>query len=61
MLAPIASIVISDGFDHAHRNWQWRHWLLLLVTTVPSSNACVVFTARIFNGLLNIQTELSFH
>ncbi len=59
MMALIASITISDGFDHAHCNWQWGCCLLLLVATVPSSNACVVFTARIFNSLITIQTELS--
>ncbi len=59
MMMPIASIVISDGFDCAHRNWQWYHWLLLLVTTVPSSNACVMFTAKFSCSLITIQTELS--
>jgi hypothetical protein len=58
MMALIASIAISDGFDHAHRDWQWRCCLLLLVATVPSSDACDVFTARIFNSLITIQTEL---
>jgi hypothetical protein len=51
MMALIASIAISDGFDCAHRNWRWRHCLLLLGTTVPSSNACVVFTGRILKSL----------
>ncbi len=27
MMASIASIAISDGFDCAHRNWRWRHCL----------------------------------
>ncbi len=47
MMALIAYIAISDGFDCAHRNWQWRRCPVLLATTVPSSDACVVFTARI--------------
>ncbi len=59
MMALIASIAISDGFDCAHRNWLWRCCLLSLGATVPSSDACVVFTARIFNSLITIQTELS--
>ncbi len=59
MMALIASIKISDGFDRAHRDWQWHRCLLLLVANVPSSDACVVFTARIFNSLITIQTELS--
>ncbi len=58
LMASIASIAISDGFNRAHCNWQWRHCLLSLVVTVPSSDACVVFTARIFNSLITIQTEL---
>jgi hypothetical protein len=53
--------VINDGFDHAHHNWRCRCCLLALVTTVPSYNACVVFTAGIFNSLIIIQTELSFY
>ncbi len=59
MMALIASIVISDGFDCAHHDWRWCCCLLLLVATVPSSNVCIVFTARIFNSLITIQTELS--
>jgi hypothetical protein len=58
MLALIAFIAISDGFDCAYRDWQWCHCLLSLVATVPSSNACGVFTARIFNSLTTIQMEL---
>ncbi len=61
MMALIASIAISDGFNHAHRNWWWCRCLLLLVTTVPSYDTCVVFTARSFNSLITIQTELSFY
>ncbi len=59
MMASIASIAISDGFIRAHCNWRWRCCLLLLRVTVPSSDACVLFTARIFNSLITIQTELS--
>ncbi len=57
-LSPLWSVLASI-FDRAHCNWQWRRCLLLLVATVPSSNACVVFTARIFNSLITIQRELS--
>ncbi len=58
MMALIASMVIDDGFNCAHCNW-WCHCrLLLLVATVPSSDACVVFTARIVNSSITIQTEL---
>jgi hypothetical protein len=63
MMAFIASIAIDDGIDCVDCNWQWQ-WcccLLLLVTTVPCSDACVMFTARIFNVLITIQTELSFY
>ncbi len=59
MMASIASIAIIDGIDWAHRDWQWHHCLLLLVATVPSSDACIVFTARVFNSLITIKTELS--
>jgi hypothetical protein len=59
MMALIVSIAISDGFDRAHRDWQWHHCLLLLGATVPSFDACIIFTARIFNNLITIQTELS--
>jgi hypothetical protein len=59
MMALIVSIAISDGFNHAHRDWRWRRCLLSLVVTVPSSDACGVFTAKIFNSLITIQTELS--
>jgi hypothetical protein len=47
MMASIASIAISGGFDCAHCNWWWHCCLLSLVATVPGYNACVVFTARI--------------
>ncbi len=57
MMASIMSIAISDGFNCAYCNWRWRCCLLLLITTVPSYNACVVFTARIFNSLITIQKE----
>jgi hypothetical protein len=60
-MALIASIAISDGFDCAHHDWQWCLCLLLLVETVPSSDACIMFTARIFVHLIAIQTELSFY
>jgi hypothetical protein len=59
MMASIASIAIIDGIDQAHRDWQWCRCLLLLVATVPSSDACVVLTARVFNSLITIETELS--
>ncbi len=59
MMALIASIAIIDGIDWAHCNWQWRCCLLLLVATVPSSDTCIVFTARVFNSLITIKTELS--
>ncbi len=59
MMASIVSIMISDGFDRAHRDWRWCRCLLSLVVTVPSINTCVVFTARFFNSLITIQTELS--
>ncbi len=59
IMESITSIVISDGFNCAHRNWQWRRCLLSLVATVPtSSDACIVFTARIFNSLITFETEL---
>ncbi len=58
IMASIAPITISDGFDRAHRDWRWRRCLLSLVVTVPSSNAYVVFTARIFNSSITIETEL---
>ncbi len=48
MMALIVSIMISDGFNCAHCDWRWCHCLLLLVATVPSSDPCIVFTARIF-------------
>jgi hypothetical protein len=56
-MASITSITIID-IGWAHRDWQWRRCLLLLVVTVPSSDTCVVFTARIFNSLITIETEL---
>ncbi len=59
MMVSIAFITIIDGIDWAHRDWWWRRCLLLLVATVPSSNAFIVLTARIFNSLITIQTELS--
>ena len=49
------------NFDRANLNWQWRCCLLLLVATVPSSDACVMFTAKIFNSLITIQTESSLY
>jgi hypothetical protein len=49
MMALIAFMAINDGFDGAHHDWGCRHCQLLLIVTVPGSNACVVFTARIFN------------
>jgi hypothetical protein len=55
----IASIAIINGIDWAHRDWRWRHCLLSLVATVPSSDACVMLTAGIFNSLITIETELS--
>jgi hypothetical protein len=58
MMALIASIAISDGFDHAHHDWWWHCCLLSLVAPVPSSVACIWFTARIFHSLITIQTEL---
>ncbi len=58
MRALIASIAIRYGYNHVHHNWQWCHCLLLLVATVPSSDACVVFTARVFNSLITIQMKL---
>ncbi len=63
MMALIASIAISKAliFDCAHRDWRWHLGLLLLAPTVPSFDACIVFTARIFNSLITIQTELSFY
>ncbi len=59
IMASIVSIAISDGFNCAHPDWQWHRCLLLLVATVPIYNTCNVFTARIFNSLITIQTELS--
>jgi hypothetical protein len=61
IMALIASMAINDGFACAQCNWQCCCCLLLLIATVPSSDACNVFTARIFNSLINIQTELSFY
>ena len=61
MMVLIASMAINDGFDCAHCKWRCCCHLLPLVVTVPSSNACIVFTARIFNSLITIQTELSLY
>jgi hypothetical protein len=57
MMALIASMVINDGLNRAHCDWQCRCYLLLLVATVPSSDAYVVFTAKIFYSLITVQME----
>ncbi len=61
MMASIASIAISNGFDCAHCYWWWHCCLLLLVVTVPSSDDYIVFTARIINSFITIQTEFSIY
>ncbi len=49
-------LVIVLIFLCTHCNWQWHCCLLSLVATVPSYDACIVFTARIINSLITIQT-----
>jgi hypothetical protein len=41
----IVSIAIGGGINCLHRNLQWRRCLLLLVATVPSSDAHIPFVA----------------
>ncbi len=54
--------VMALIFDCTHDcHWQCRRCLLMLVATVPSSNACVVFTARIINSVITNQKELSLY
>jgi hypothetical protein len=58
MMALIASIAIIDGIDWTRCDWQWHRCLLLLVATVPSTDACVILIARV-NSLITIKMDLS--
>ncbi len=53
MKALIVSIMIGDGFNLVHHDWQCRRRLLFHVATATTSDACAAFAATLFTSLWN--------